>query len=96
MLLLYNIVLSIFSTLPHDETNCSSMLFPNIAEPGRSVWDAVSRRTFEIHVDALSHARSVPEACILFEKDWPEQRREDALPFGIELTGVKVALVPEA
>lgn len=73
MLLLYNITLSIFSTLPHDQTNCKSILFPNIARPGHSIWDAASRKTFEIHIDALSHAILVPETSALFEKDWLEQ-----------------------
>ncbi|KAF2433999.1 hypothetical protein EJ08DRAFT_20649 [Tothia fuscella] len=61
------------------------MLCPNTARPGRSIWDIVNRRTFESHVDALSHTNTVPEPSILARKDWPKQLKDGALDFGTVL-----------
>jgi hypothetical protein len=60
------------------------MLSPQTAQPGHSVWDGVKRETFETHADALCRTGLVPEPCHTLEQDWPEKRREDLLPFGIE------------
>ena len=63
----------------------SSMLCPNTARPDRSIWDTVSRKTFETNVDALSQAKIAPGPRILTRNDWPEQRQKDRLGFGISL-----------
>jgi len=60
------------------------MLPPNTAEPGRSIWDGLSRKTFEERIDALHRTRFVPESRILLEKDWPKQNSQDVLPFATE------------
>jgi hypothetical protein len=61
------------------------MLCPNTARPDRSIWDTVSRKTFETNVDALSQAKIAPGPRILTRNDWPEQRQKDRLGFGISL-----------
>jgi hypothetical protein len=60
------------------------MLPPNTAQPGRSIWDGVDRRTFESSVDRLHSTKFVPVPQVLHETDWPKARELETLPFAIE------------
>jgi hypothetical protein len=60
------------------------MLPPNTAQPGRSIWDSVNRRTFESSVDRLHSTKFVPESQVLDETDWPKAREPEKLPFAVE------------
>jgi hypothetical protein len=62
-----------------------TMLSPNTAQPGQSVWDYVGRNTFENGIDRLHGTRFVPEPYVLHDKDWPKPRGTDLLPFAIEM-----------
>jgi hypothetical protein len=68
----------------HIKMHHKEMLPSNAAEPGRSIWDGVGRKTLEERIDALHRTRFVPESRILLEKDWPKQRSQDVLPFATE------------
>ena len=60
------------------------MLSPNTAQPERSVWSQIDRKTFESRLDSLQNTDFVPEPQVLQEKDWPKPRKTDVLPFPIE------------
>jgi LPS sulfotransferase NodH len=60
------------------------MLLSTTAQPGRSVWDWIGRKTFEYDLDRLHHTKFVLESHTLYEQDWLKLQREEALPFAIE------------